>query len=47
MLVNYATGIISNYLVSMNAQQVPFQIIPEVRMMYNGELKGFTCLSRD
>ena len=40
MLVNYATGIITNYLVSMNAKQVPFQIIPEVRMMYNGELKG-------
>ncbi len=40
MLVNYASGIISNYLVSMNSGQVPMQIIPEVRMMYNGELKG-------
>ena len=40
MLVNYASGIISNYLVSMNSEQVPLQIIPEVRMMYNGELKG-------
>jgi ABC-2 type transport system permease protein len=40
MLVNYATGIISNYLVSMNSEKIPFQIIPEVRMMYNGELKG-------
>jgi len=40
MLVNYATGIISNYLVSVNSEKVPVQIIPEVRMMYNGELKG-------
>jgi ABC-2 type transport system permease protein len=40
MLVNYAGGIISNYLVSMNSEKVPLQIIPEVRMMYNGELKG-------
>jgi ABC-2 type transport system permease protein len=40
MLVNYATGIINNYLVSMNSEKVPMQIIPEVRMMYNGELKG-------
>jgi len=40
MLVNYASGIISNYLVSMNSEKVPLQIVPEVRMMYNGELKG-------
>ncbi len=40
MLVNYASGIISNYLVSINSGKVPFQITPEVRMMYNGELKG-------
>ncbi|MEI6683999.1 MAG: ABC transporter permease [Bacteroidota bacterium] len=40
MLVNYASGIISNYLVSMNTGQAPMQIIPEVRMMYNGEMKG-------
>jgi ABC-2 type transport system permease protein len=40
MLVNYASGIISNYLVSMNSENIPVQIIPEVRMMYNGELKG-------
>ncbi len=40
LLVNYLTGIISNYLVSVNAAQVPQQIIPEVRMMYNGEMKG-------
>ncbi len=40
MLVNYASGIISNFLVSMNSEKVPLQIVPEVRMMYNGELKG-------
>jgi ABC-2 type transport system permease protein len=40
MLVNYASGIINNYLASMNSEKVPVQIIPEVRMMYNGELKG-------
>lgn len=40
MLVNYASGIISNYLVSMNSAKIPLQIIPEVRMIYNGELKG-------
>jgi ABC-2 type transport system permease protein len=40
MLVNYASGIISNYLASMNSDKVPVQIIPEVRMLYNGELKG-------
>ncbi|MCX6277828.1 MAG: ABC transporter permease [Bacteroidetes bacterium] len=40
MLVNYTTGIISNYIASMNSEKVPAQIIPEVRMMYNGELKG-------
>ena len=40
MLVNYASGIISNYMVSVNSEKVPLQIIPEVRMMYNGELKG-------
>ncbi|MDP1623461.1 MAG: ABC transporter permease [Bacteroidales bacterium] len=40
MLVNYASGIISNYLVTMNTEKVPLRIIPEVRMMYNAELKG-------
>jgi len=40
MLVNYASGIINSYLASMNSENVPVQIIPEVRMMYNGELKG-------
>jgi len=40
ILINYASGIINNYLISMNSGQVPLQIIPEVRMMYNGELKG-------
>ena len=40
ILVNYASGIISSYLVSVNSEKVPIQIVPEVRMMYNGELKG-------
>lgn len=40
ILVNYASGIINTYLISMNVEKVPLQIIPEVRMMYNGELKG-------
>jgi len=40
ILVNYATGIISNYLISINTEQVPMRIIPEVRMQYNPGLKG-------
>ena len=40
MLVSYASGIITNYLMSVNTKQVPVQIIPEVRMMYNSGLKG-------
>jgi ABC-2 type transport system permease protein len=40
ILVNYATGIINNYLISLNVEKLPMQIIPEVRMQYNPELKG-------
>lgn len=40
ILVNYASGIINNYLISINIEQVPMRIIPEVRMQYNPELKG-------
>jgi len=40
ILVNYANGIINNFLVSMNTGKISRQIVPEVRMMYNGELKG-------
>ena len=40
ILVNYATGIINNYLISINISQMPMRIIPEVRMQYNPELKG-------
>ena len=40
ILVNYANGIINTFLISMNTEKVPLQIVPEVRMMYNGELKG-------
>jgi ABC-2 type transport system permease protein len=40
ILVNYASGIITNYLISTNAEKMPMQIIPEVRMQYNPQLKG-------
>jgi ABC-2 type transport system permease protein len=40
ILVNYASGIINSYLISVNIEKVPMQIVPEVRMMYNSELKG-------
>jgi ABC-2 type transport system permease protein len=40
ILVNYASGIITNYLISLNISNVPMQIIPEVRMQYNPQLKG-------
>ena len=40
ILVNYASGIVTNYLISTNAEKLPMQIIPEVRMQYNPQLKG-------
>ncbi|MBE0647256.1 MAG: ABC transporter permease [Bacteroidales bacterium] len=40
ILVNYASGILNNYLFSMNSGAIPLQIHPETRMMYNQELKG-------
>ena len=40
ILVNYIQGILSNYLISMNAEKMPMQIVPEVRMMYNEQMKG-------
>lgn len=40
ILVSYASGILSNYLYSINTEAIPLQIIPEVRMLYNQELKG-------
>jgi len=40
ILVNYASGIISNYLISLNISKIPMQISPEVRMQYNPQLKG-------
>ena len=40
ILVNYASGIITNYLISENIDQIPVQVIPEVRMQYNPRLKG-------
>jgi len=40
MLVSYLQGILTNYLISLNAEKIPMQITPEVRMMYNGQMKG-------
>jgi ABC-2 type transport system permease protein len=40
ILVSYIQGILSNYLISLNAGTTPMQIIPEVRMMYNSQMKG-------
>ena len=40
ILVNYATGIINTYQMSLNISQIPMQIVPEVRMLYNPRLKG-------
>jgi ABC-2 type transport system permease protein len=40
ILVNYATGIINNYLISLSREQMPMRIVPEVRMQYNPELKS-------
>ena len=40
ILVNYAAGIINNYLISINIEQIPIRIIPEMRMQYNPGLKG-------
>jgi ABC-2 type transport system permease protein len=40
ILVNYARGILNNYLAGLNAEKIPMQIIPEVRMQYNPGLKG-------
>jgi ABC-2 type transport system permease protein len=40
ILVNYVTGILNNFLISMNTANIPLQIVPEVRMQYNQDLKG-------
>ena len=40
ILVNYASGIINGYLLSINIEKAPMRIIPEVRMQYNPGLKG-------
>lgn len=42
-LSSYVTSIISNYQMElMQNNSVPYQIIPETRMLYNPELKGST-----
>jgi len=41
LIVNYTQAIIFNYIIKQNAEvEFPLQIIPEVRMLYNEELKG-------
>jgi ABC-2 type transport system permease protein len=40
-LTNYASSIINDYQLSLNqGQQLPYTIKPQVRMLYNPELKG-------
>lgn len=42
-LTNYLSGIISDYQLQLfKTAQVPLRIIPEVRMLYNPQLKGAT-----
>lgn len=41
MLTGYATGILNSYQQELMAQyKIPFQIIPEVKMLYNPQLKS-------
>jgi ABC-2 type transport system permease protein len=40
ILVNYARGIVSDYIISTNITLLPLRIVPESRMQYNPELKG-------
>ena len=41
LLVNYTRAIINNYVAEMAPQaKIPLQIIPQVRMQYNPNLKG-------
>ena len=40
-LTNYISAIIRDYQLNLNqSYQIPFRIIPEIRMLYNPELKG-------
>jgi ABC-2 type transport system permease protein len=41
LITGYTSGIIMNYVMEMNKTQlIPYQIIPETRMVYNPELKS-------
>jgi ABC-2 type transport system permease protein len=41
LITNYTSGIIRNYVNEMNQKMaLPYQIFPEIRMVYNPELKG-------
>jgi ABC-2 type transport system permease protein len=41
LIVNYTSAIIRDYIQEINqGRELPMQIVPEVRMLYNAELKG-------
>ncbi len=41
LVTNYTSGIIRTYVVEKNkGQAIPYQITPEIRMLYNPEMKG-------
>jgi ABC-2 type transport system permease protein len=41
LVTNYTMGVIRTYIIELNQnQKTPYQIVPEVRMVYNPELKG-------
>lgn len=41
MLIGYASGILSSYQQDLMAEyKIPYQIIPQIKMMYNPQLKG-------
>lgn len=41
LVTNYTAGIIYNYINELNQKKtLPYQIVPEIRMVYNPELKG-------
>lgn len=39
-ITNYASSIINDYQNELNVQKVPYMIKPEIRMLYNPQLKG-------
>jgi ABC-2 type transport system permease protein len=39
-LANYATSIIASYLQGASAADVPYRIVPQVKLLYNPQMKG-------